>query len=713
MTYPERELMAQDSQPHTSDHARLASILDGIGDRFYAVDRDWKLTFFNRAAESFLGHRKEDVLGRSLWTVFPGLSGTVIGDAYREAMISRAEKRFETPSSVRPDEWLDVRVFPTPEGLGMSARDISDQRRITNELKANEEKLRIALAAAKLGEWERDLISGQFNTSQVCKANLGLQPNAELTFEMLQEMRHPEDQNRVTEAIRRAIAERTEYNVEYRVIWPDGSLHWLLARGHAVYDEQDRPVKMVGITTDVTEARLADSSLRASEALKGAILSASLDSIISIDQASRIVEWNTAAEQTFGYVRADVLGRDMAELIIPPEVRERHRAGMARYLSTGEGPVLGRRIEVEGLRSDGSRLPIELAISPLAIAGAPHFTAFIRDITERKRAEAAILESEQRLRATYEHASAGIAEVDEKGRFLRVNERFCLITGYSREELLSQTLLEITHPDDRHQDAKLLQGQITGELETYRLEKRYIHKSGQEVWIDLSASVVRETSGAFAYGIRVVEDITERKKADLRQRLLINELNHRVKNSLAVVQSIVAQSLRSSKVARPFAEELESRIIALANAHDVLTRSHWEAAELHAIVSSALRPHVREPSPFSVSGPPLCVKPKPALALSLAFHELATNAAKYGALSTPSGRVQVNWTVTDGRCFRLEWTEHGGPPVVRPARTGFGSRLIARSLAAELNGEVTLEYPEAGLTYVLEAPEQEVIELPE
>jgi PAS domain S-box-containing protein len=289
--------------------------------------------------------------------------------------------------------------------------------------------------------------------------------------------------------------------------------------------------------------------------------------------------------RTFGYSRDAALGRDLAELIIPPELRERHRQGMARYLATGRGPLLGKRVQLEGMRADGSRISVELAMAAVLLRGSQHFTAYLRDITERLRTEVALREIEHRLRATYELAFVGIGEVNADGRFLRVNEQLCLITGYSRTELLARTFWKITHLDDRGPDLEQFSHQVAGDLQVYRLEKRYIHKDGHPVWVKLAASSVDDGAGHLAYGIRVARDVTECKKAEQCMRLLINELNHRVKNSLATVQSIAAQTLRNAPTRSEASAAIEQRLFALSRTHDVLTRENWEGAYLTEIIS--------------------------------------------------------------------------------------------------------------------------------
>jgi PAS domain S-box-containing protein len=401
-----------------------------------------------------------------------------------------------------------------------------------------------------------------------------------------------------------------------------------------------------------------------------------------------------------------VLGRDLAEVIIPPELRDSHDRGVARHLATGEGPLLGKRVEVVGLRSDGSRIPLELAISPIQIPGRLYFTAYLRDLTERNRSIAALRESDQRLAATYEHAFAGIAEVDPTGRFLRVNEQLCAMTGYSREELLRLTFQELTHPDERAEDEARFRRQMVGELQRYALEKRYVHKDGHEIWIELLASRVDDEAGLPLYGIRITRDISERKRAERRRQLLINELNHRVKNTLATVQSIVAQSLKNASSPEQARDLVEARLHSLSRAHDVLTQESWEGADLREIVAQALKPFRAHPGErFLIDVPEVRVPPALALTLSLVLHELSTNAVKYGALSSSTGIVRINCTKEQEAelvRIKLSWREEGGPPLAGPKRRGFGSRLIERSFGEGSGGSAQLSFLPTGCLCVLE-----------
>ncbi|UVF22719.1 PAS domain S-box protein (plasmid) [Microvirga terrae] len=214
----------------------------------------------------------------------------------------------------------------------------------------------------------------------------------------MQDCTHPDDLAHNVTLFRRALKLGEAFEIEKRYLRPDGSVVWVRNAVSPVRDRSGTLDSLLAVSIDMTDYKNAQEDLRESEALKGSILEAALDCIISTDGESHIIEWNSAAEQTFGFTREAVLGQDLAGLIIPPEYRDRHRRGMAHYLATGEGPVLNRRIELEALRADGSRFPVELAISPISSGKGPRFTAYLRDITLRKQAEAEARESERRYR---------------------------------------------------------------------------------------------------------------------------------------------------------------------------------------------------------------------------------------------------------------------------------------------------------------------------
>lgn len=217
------------------------------------------------------------------------------------------------------------------------------------------------------------------------------------------------------------------------------------------------------------------------------------------------------------------------------------------------------------------------------------------------------------------------------------------------------------------------------------LEERYLDFIYQPI-IEHDGQI----SGVFVEG----SDITEQVEAQDRQRLLMDELNHRVKNTLATVQAIAQQTLRGSTTPERFTEAFESRLMALSKTHNALTDSHWSGAGLRQILWQELSPYGAER--VTLSGPEIQLSARLALALGMVFHELATNAAKYGALSE-AGQLRATWSVEDTEILFLEWRETGGPSPKPPSRRGFGSRLIERSITGELQGTVALDYDPAGL----------------
>jgi PAS domain S-box-containing protein len=226
-------------------------------------------------------------------------------------------------------------------------------------------------------------------------------------------------------------------------------------------------------------------------------------------------------------------------------------------------------------------------------------------------------------------------------------------------------------------------------------------------WWDVVVSPIQGPDGDPERLLAVARDVTEAHRAEEQQALLMQEMAHRVKNTLALVQAVAAQTLRNAPTLDAAMEAFNGRLMALSDAHDVLIRGAWAEADLAAVVEGAMAPHVdREAGRFAAAGPRVSLGPRSVLTLSLMLHELATNAAKYGALSSPAGRVAVTWELAGSAeaVLRLCWRESGGPPVAPPIRGGFGSRLIERSLVHSFGGRVSLCFPPEGVVMELEAP---------
>jgi len=253
-----------------------------------------------------------------------------------------------------------------------------------------------------------------------------------------------------------------------------------------------------------------------------------------------VVRWfNRGAERIFGYRAEEVIGQPVT-VIMPERYREHCVAGLHRYLQTGEARVVGGTTELVGLRKDSSEFPIEMSLGVTYEDGERLFTGVIRDVTERKRAESALRESEQRFRGSFERAATGMALVGTDGRFLRVNRSLCEILGYTERELLGKTFQETTHPDDLEVDLEHLRQLLVRVVRTYQTEKRYLHKDGHVVWTLLSVSVVHDEENEPLYFICQIQDVTERKKVE--KRIIESEERFRslVQNSSDIITILEA-----------------------------------------------------------------------------------------------------------------------------------------------------------------------------
>lgn len=236
---------------------------------------------------------------------------------------------------------------------------------------------------------------------------------------------------------------------------------------------------------------------------------------------------------------------------------------------------------------------------------------------------------------------------------------------------------------------------------SYRFQGKANTAAGNPRHWDVKVSPIPGPDGKPASILSVSRDITALKEAEEQERLLALELNHRMKNLLTIVQAVASQTLKGVAGGREATEAFTARLASLGAAQDLLTQSSWSNVGLRSLVETSIRPHA-PPNRVDIDGPNLIVNSKCALTLTLALHELATNAVKYGALGGDTGRVRVEWSCD--REFELRWSETGGPPVVAPDRKGFGSRMIERALAGYFQGETRLDYLPGGLVFTLNAP---------
>jgi PAS domain S-box-containing protein len=486
---------------------------------------------------------------------------------------------------------------------------------------------------------------------------------------------------------------------------PNGTVRWISMFGRLFRDGTGAPVRAAGVVQDITLRKQAEHAVRQSEerfrvavrAVAGVVYdwdlnsgeafrSHGLEEIVGLppETVPSTADWwseriHPQDQARLAEIRADIKAGRIIRY--ETEYRVRHEDGHWVHL-WDRGAVL---------RDDFDR--------PVRVVGSA------ADVTQRKKAERALSESEERFRLAAGAVVGMVYDWDaETGRVFRSEGLYDLVGVRSDQAPLDREWWWTrVHPEDVGKAAKRRAEILSGRLDRFEHEYRIQHENGN--WIEIldRGAILRDEGGRTTRIIGTVTDITQRKQAEERQNLLLAELDHRVKNMLAVVQSVVMQTRTSAQSLDGFTVALEGRLHAMARTHSLLTQSRWEGARLDAIIGEELLPYCGNRDRVAIAGADLMLCPKAAMALSLAIHELATNAAKYGSLSKPAGRVQVVWTVEDG-CVRLVWSESDGPPVRPPSRRGFGIQAIEKILGYEVAGEARVEFEPSGLVCRIAMP---------
>ncbi|TXN80276.1 PAS domain S-box protein [Methylobacterium sp. WL8] len=440
-----------------------------------------------------------------------------------------------------------------------------------------------------------------------------------------------------------------------------------------------------------------------------------------------IVYVNEAFVKLTGYAREEIIGRNCRFLQGPetdPEDVARIRDAIERRVTI--------EIDIKNRRKDGTAFWNRLLVSPVFAQDGEltYYFASQYDVTlEKERlvflqkdrdaleAESArrsleLIQSEERLRFTLKAGRLGAWTLDLGVMRLVSSDGFKENLGRAPNDPLTyEEMLAAIHPDDLPRKLAARDAAIAGHSD-YDVEIRVITQQGETRWLQFRGQASYRADGTPLSIAGISLDITDRKRAEEHRDLLAGELNHRIQNTLATVQSISRQTLRGAASLEEAQVAMESRLRSLSAATEMLARGSGDWATLTEVVIAALHPFgVEQDHRFKIGGPILRLAPRVALAFALAIHELATNSVKYGSLSLDDGRVIVSWDVADrSGSDRLwfQWQEVGGPRVSRPTRTGFGSRMIERALAQEIGGTAEIEYRPRGIVFTAEAPLAEI-----
>lgn len=460
-------------------------------------------------------------------------------------------------------------------------------------------------------------------------------------------------------------------------------------------------------TIDVTGTRLAEEKVVAGERRFQDILQGMPVAVYMTDPDGALTFCNRAAIElagrtpNFGVDKWCVFGR-LYTAEGSPLPHEESNAALAlkekRYLDS---------VEFIGERPDGSRVrclayPMPLFQENGRLVG---LINIMMDITERHRSEMELAH----LAAIVSSSSDAIVSKSLDGIIQSWNCGAVRIFGHAPEEVIGQPITTIIPPELHHQEKDILTRLKRGERIEH-FETARITKDGRRIDVALTVSPVHDRAGRVIGASKVARDITDRKRAERLQRLLISELNHRVKNTLATVQSIANHTVRHARTPAEAVASFSGRIQSLAHTHDILTRNSWQGADILQLVQEQLLLNGEQDSRISITGPSLTLDPHPSLHLALILHELGTNARKYGSLSVPTGRLDVQWSVhssSEESQLVLTWRESGGPPVKVPRQRGFGTTLIKRSLASH-GGNASIDYRIEGISceITLPIPEQ-------
>jgi PAS domain S-box-containing protein len=672
---------------------------------------------YNDAYRPIFGSKHPHALGlpfRQVWSeIWEDLSPLVEGALAGEGTFSEYFHLVIERNGYPEDTWFTFSYSPVRDetggiaGMFCACTETTAQVLTEAALRASEEQLRALADNLPYGmvyqmAMKRDGSERRFTfVSQSSERLSGVTAEAALNDpKALYDTILPEHHAALAAAEEVAIRTLTPMDMEVGFRRADGSFGWCRIVS-APRDGPDDSILWDGLQVDVTERKLAEAALRESE-----------DHYRHTVELNPQVPWTSRPDGQLDHVSkrwldwtgTSGLGETWAQAVHPDDLAPSIAAWM-HAVTTGEPYDIEHRIRLRGgeyhwmhsraypRRDEAGRIV--------------KWYGTTEDIQESKAAEERLRASEQRFRSLLEATTAVVWMTDADGAIVGESPSWAVFTGQSQADYGGWGWLDAVHPEDRDRSAEAWRAALsTGS--PYESEYRLRHHDGtyrvtvaRGVPITGAGGQVREWIGANT-------DITEQKRAEEHQNLLIHELNHRVKNTLATVQSIAAQTLRNASTAEQAREGFESRLLALSRAHDVLTRENWEGAGLREIARQAVEPYANgRENRLRLTGRDIRLTPRMALALAMALQELATNAVKYGALVNGTGEIEIAWKTdrkTEPPLLRLRWEERGGPPVEPPQRRGFGTRLIERSLAQDLNGTVRIDFASSGVVCTVEAP---------
>jgi PAS domain S-box-containing protein len=569
-------------------------------------------------------------------------------------------------------------------------------------LPVGEDEFRMIADSAPVAVWVTRLDRRRSFVNRAYVEFLGVSYREALEFDW-RAIIHPDDAAHLLAQSIAGEASMAVFELEGRYRRADGVWRWLHSTSQPRRDAAGRHIGFIGVAHDITEAKEAELSLRERESQLSAFINQATAGFGQVDLEGKFTLVNDRFCEIAGWSRAELMARTMQSITHPDDLG--HNVELfERAVAVGTPYTHEKRY----IRKDGGIVWVNNSVSVIRRPDGEPFgvLAVTIDVTQRRAGEAALRESETRYRTIFEQANDFIVTMSLDQVITSVNPSVLATLGYAEEEVIGRSIGDFMDPEQFALSRAAL-AQKLREGGTTRLTLQVRAKDGRALVWETNSRLTTDEAGRPASLHAIGRDMTEAKRAEAHQKLLIDELNHRVKNTLAIVQGIAQQTFKRDAEPVSARHAFEGRLAALSEAHSLLTREHWGPVSMARIIGDAVVPHGAAGSRFDLDGPDLPLAPKTAISLALAIHELATNAVKHGALSRPEGRVAIRWERSGTReapRLTLTWTERGGPEVSTPSRRGFGTRMIEQGLAAELGGTVTIDFAAAGLICTVDAP---------